>query len=85
MYAVGDQFTFDDIFWQDFSRWRSIMPGVTFTLESFTHNEHYAWLRAPGYGIIGNYGNGAIQVSVSELDKATTYQPAPDLLAAYRA
>ena len=78
-YQVGDQFLFGDepiTYGQDFAWWRMRVPRETlFTLQSFTHDGAYAWLTAPGYGIFGDYGNGAIHVAVTELVKCRSHRP----------
>ena len=78
MYVVGDTFLFetdDIVFGQDFAWWRGVIPGVRFTLEQFTHEGRYAWLRGPGYGNSGQYGNGAIHVACTELAKCSSHHP----------
>ena len=48
---------------QDFGFYRGVPPGVRFQVEV----RGLGWrLTAPGYGQRGNYGNGALHVSLSQ-------------------
>lgn len=53
------------LYGQDFSWHRGIPDGIVFEAEK--KGDYYV-LTAPGYGKIGNYGNGALYVGQSKLD-----------------
>lgn len=54
-------------YWQDFSYWEGLPSDITFFVDPTPLKPGCLILRARGYGVRGDYGNGSIFIQTDQL------------------